>query len=300
MRKLIPIYCLRRYMNKIKLDENIEIVHNSRNVMTVYVSNVKTGFNLSVLARGDAHHDNTRNDRVLEKEHLDEAVDKNALIFDVGDLFCAMNGKYDPRRSYSDMRPEYVVDNYLDAIVEDAAKFYGPYANRFLMIGQGNHESSILKNNGVDLTNNLVHRLNTDYKSHIQRGGYGGYIRFIFNSGKSQSKIIKYFHGYLGNQSVNAIQRQATIYPDADVIINGDTHEAWYYPIARETISDRGVVSKKLQHHVRTASYKDDYLDGNDGWWVEKGGKPKPLGAVWINFEYKNHDIEIEVKQDVK
>lgn len=285
---------------KIKLRDNIEMVPTGRNVVTLYINDVGSGFELPILLRADAHRDHIDCDRALEKQHLEEIKEKNGLAADFGDLFDACGGRFDPRRSYSNLRPEYKVDNYLDKLVEDHSKFYGPYAQHFIVMATGNHESSILENNGVDLTDNLVHRLNVEYNGHVQRGGYGGYIRFVFNSGKSQTIVLKYFHGALGSNSISVANRQSMMYPDADIIINGHNHSAWYMPIARERISERGAVSTDIQHHIRTASYVDHYKDGNGGWFVERGNTPRPRGAVMLRFYFKNHKIETEVTQLVK
>lgn len=66
------------------------------------------------LLRSDAHHDNPKSDRSLELKHLQEAVGYDAGVIDCGDLFCAMQGKYDKRSSKSDIRPEHQAGDYLD------------------------------------------------------------------------------------------------------------------------------------------------------------------------------------------
>jgi hypothetical protein len=92
------------------------------------------------LLRSDAHHDNPHCDRDLEKKHLDEALECGAGILDCGDLFCAMQGKYDRRACKSSLRPEHQTGEYLDALVNTAADFYQPYAKNWICFGQGNHE----------------------------------------------------------------------------------------------------------------------------------------------------------------
>jgi hypothetical protein len=289
-------------MDKHNFTDNVKIEQTSRNVITVYVKGITSGWEMHNLLSADRHHDSKYCDRNLEKEHLDDIKDKNGLVWDFGDLFDACNGRYDPRRSYNDLRPEYVCDNYLDAIVADAAKFYSPYANNFGMIGRGNHESSILYNAGIDISSNLIHRLNSDYNGHVFSGLYGGYIRFVFNSGKSQTLVLKYFHGEGTGQSMSraTINKQGFMYADADIIVNGHGHDSWSVPVARERISERGVISRDIQHHVRTPSYQDNYRDGGDGWYVEKGLMVKPLGALAMRFFYRSHRVEVEITQKVK
>ena len=293
-----------------KKKNKIDIEHTASNVLTMRFPYVHAGWEQWILLSSDRHHDSKSADRELELEHLKKAVERNAYVIDVGDIFDAMQGKFDPRRSYSDLRPEYKLDTYLDEIVIDAAKFYGPYAERFLVIGRGNHESAIVKNNNVDLISNLVHRLNSEYSGKIQPGGYGGWVKFQFMIGGTQrlSKNLKYFHGAGGGgpvtRGVIQTNRQAVYLPDADIVVNGHTHDAWYMPIQRERISDQGIIYQDIQHHIRTTSYKDEYKDGKGGWHVETWRPPKPIGAAWLRFYYESVDsrgtIKVEAIQDLR
>ena len=64
----------------------------------------------------------------MEERHLEQAIKRNAIILDNGDLFCAMEGKGD-RRGAKNLRPENVAGNYLDTLVSDAANRYEKYAH---------------------------------------------------------------------------------------------------------------------------------------------------------------------------
>ena len=57
-----------------------------------------------VLLRSDVHHDNPKCKQDMERRHLDEALEFDAPIIDNGDLFCAMQGKWD-KRSDNDLQP---------------------------------------------------------------------------------------------------------------------------------------------------------------------------------------------------
>lgn len=255
-----------------------------------------------MLLRSDAHHDNPHCNRKKEREDLEEAKERGALIADFGDLFCAMQGKFDPRSSMDDIRPEDVGQDYLDRIVKHAAEFYGPYAKNFLLIGDGNHEANIRKRHGTDLTSNLIHRLNSEHGGAVHKGFYGGWIRFFFtvNKTKRVSKNLKYHHGAGGGgpvtRGVIQTNRQGVYLPDADIIVNGHTHDAWVMPIARERLTQGGVVKKDLAWYIRTPGYKDEYADGSKGYHIENWRPPKPQGAIWLKFFYHSEtgvDMEI-------
>lgn len=271
----------------------------SRSVLTLKFDKIKSGWEQYVLLRADAHHDNIHCNRALEKEHLEEAKDRNAVIADFGDLFCAMQGKYDPRSSMDDIRSEDVGQDYLDLIVKHAAEFYGPYAKNFALIGKGNHELNIRKRHGTDLTSNLVHRLNSNHSGNVQIGGVGGWIRFLFKGHRAYSVNLKYHHGAGGGGPVTrgVIQtaRQAVYLPDADIVVNGHTHDGWILSRARERLSERGQISKDLLWFGRTPGYKDEYSDGFEGFHNEQWRDPRPQGALWLRFWFKNHNIEYEL-----
>ena len=125
----------------------------------------KTDWSQRMLLLADLHIDNPHSDLPLIKRTLEEARKTDARIYLFGDTFCAMQGKYDPRGSKADVRPEHQVNNYLDAIVEWTADILGPYADLIDIIGYGNHETSVLKRQESDLVQRLVAR----HMQHDQR-----------------------------------------------------------------------------------------------------------------------------------
>ena len=90
-------------------DAEIERIH--RNVHFINHRFASTSEDFWVLLTSDRHHDNPHCNQELEKKHLDQAVEREAVIIDYGDLFCAMQGKYDRRHSKDDIRPEHQSGN---------------------------------------------------------------------------------------------------------------------------------------------------------------------------------------------
>ena len=76
----------------------------------------------------DLHVDATTCNRAVMLSDLQDAVNKNAMIFLFGDIFDAMQGRFDPRRSLDELRPEYRRNDYYDFVVKDVAKILSPYA----------------------------------------------------------------------------------------------------------------------------------------------------------------------------
>jgi len=267
----------------------------ARNVQVVKMNSASPkGWEQWGLLRTDAHHDNAHCDQWLEKKHLDEALKRNAFIIDNGDLFCAMQGKWDRRSDLSQCRPEHQEGRYLDALVETAADFYAPYANNIITMAHGNHETSILKHHETDLTERLVERLNTKAGSKIVAGGYSGWIRFMLGRGlQTQSFRLFRHHGYGGGgpvtRGVIQTNRMGIYLPDADIVFTGHTHDAWIMPIERVRISKADVLTLDRAYHVRAPGYKEEYADGRGGFHIERGAPPKPRGAIWIRFYWDSH-----------
>lgn len=265
-------------------------------VITVRFDDVAAGWEHWVLLRSDAHHDSPRCNRKLEKQHLEEMVYRQGSWADFGDLFDAMQGKFDPRRNMDELRPEDKRADYFDAIVDHAAEFYEPYATRCLMLGVGNHETAALKNANTFLTGSLAREMTTRMRPEarpVEVGCYGGWLRFVFtiNKTKRQQVRVRYFHGAgAGNAPVTGgviqTNRQAVFLPDADVVLNGHNHRSYVFPIARDRITNQGKQYQDIQWHGRIPGYLDAYGNGTDGWWVESGKTPTPQGALWLHLSH--------------
>ena len=240
----------------------------------------------------DLHWDNPHCDRGLLKNHLDEAVKRNAAIILNGDTYCCMGGKYDRRADKSLIRPEHNTDRYFDAIVDTSVEWFAPYAKNILLIGYGNHETAIIKHGETDLLQRFASILNYATGSAVQVGGYGGTIdiRVLHDTIRGVNFVVHYFHGSAGGgpvtRGVISDQRLLAGTEGYDLTWQGHVHELYYHQniIHRYDRSTKTLIQKPI-HQLRTATYKEEWDGGYMGFHVERGRGPKPLGGYWLKLE---------------
>jgi hypothetical protein len=275
---------------------------------------VPSGWEQWYLHVSDCHYDSVFCNRDVMKEQFDEAVKRRARINIYGDFFDAMQGRFDPRRSMAELRPEYRREDYYDFVVDDAAEWLKPYAPYIDILSDGNHELSVVKAANINLMDRLVKELRRNKNCTAVHGGYGGWLRYMLNmsdgesTGPRTSVKMRYYHGAgMGGDApvtkgVINTNRQAVYLPDANVVINGHNHNAYYVPIERERISNKGIQYFDTQHHIRIPGYKQAYADGTAGWDVVRGSPPKPIGAFWIRMYMTspNNGVMLQVIPDMR
>lgn len=273
---------------------NRELIHP--HVMKVDIDLTKANRRFCLLMSADHHWDNPKTNLPLLRKHHNVANNNGAAIICVGDLFCIMQGKGDPRGSKSDVRPEHASGKYFDKIVSTGVEWYRPYKENYLMVSPGNHESSVRRRHETDLLERFANRLGIPYMT------YSGYIILNFKIKKKVCKkiTIKYTHGYGGGGPVtkNTIQtnRQAVYVNDADIVFQGHVHQRWALEIMQERVNNVGRSYLKSQWHVQTSTYKEEY-EPHSGYHIEKGREPKPLGSWWLNVSHYDNDIVYNLQQ---
>ncbi len=261
-------------------------------VITVEADWRRADFEFTALLTSDWHYDHPKCDRTLLRKHLGEAMEINAPVFCNGDAFCVMQGKKDRRGNKKGVRPEHMVVDYFDAVPRTAAEELSEYAPVLAGFGYGNHETAIINHHETDILRSFVSTLNQQHGGNAFLGGYGGWVfyRFVNPNNRKEIKTIrmKYFHGSGGGGVVTkgVLQnvRHAAIYDGADIVLKGHIHELWEMTLMRECVSSQGRVYHKPQKHICTATYKEEYGAGAEGWHVERGAPPKPLGGYWLKF----------------
>lgn len=249
--------------------------------------------NIDILIASDIHFDNPHCDRELFFSHLDRIRKKKGKVFIIGDLFCFMQGKYDPRRNKSDIRPEHNKADYINAVINDTVELLSPYKDIIAFVSEGNHEASLLKNIEVDVLNEFVIKYNTINKTNILKGGYRGWIIIRKEvSGRSMSHKMYYNHGYGGggemSKGILQHSRMNMHVEGADAIIMGHVHEAYVQANKRVYFNNNpGCFNEKerIVWNLRSACYKEEFVGSDSGFHIEKGRPPKPLGGIYANLE---------------
>jgi hypothetical protein len=184
-------------------------------------------------------------------------------------------------------------NNYFDQVLDYAAGVLEPYADLFMEIGQGNHETSTLKYHQINMTEQLVAKLNERTGSKICVGGYGGWILFRMRRGKQRQtfKLMRH-HGFGGSarmsKGVLDSVRMAADYPDADIVVMGHKHTEYILPVPRNRVTQSGRLFKDEQLHLRVPGYKQSPVDLYEGWEVERGFAPTTNGCMAIELGWEN------------
>ena len=262
----------------------------------VYHMDYASGDHYRCLLMSDLHWDNPKCDRDRLKKDLDYAAREGLDVFINGDLFCAMQGRYDGRRMKSDIREEHNTSTYLDDLVSTAVDWFAPYKHNIALVGYGNHETSILKNCETDLLARFVEGMN-GRGAEIVLGGYGGWIVWSFSQefGNAMAYKLKYFHGSGGGGPVTRgtiqNQRMLAAVHGADCVWMGHVHESYAMVNVVESLNAKNnpILREVLQ--VRTPCYKEEYGDGTKGWHIMRGAPPKPLGCYVLDLELRNKKI---------
>ena len=264
------------------------------------------------LLLSDLHFDHPKCRRDLLTQHLDQAINEGAKMLINGDFFCIMQGKYDKRASKQDIRPEHIGHNYFDLVVNEAVEWWAKYAHHLLFVGYGNHETSVIKRHEIDLTERFVSTLNYKTGANVLNGGYAGWIVFdVYRNANTYKKFyIKYHHGHGGGgvvtKGVIQHQRMGAQVDGADVLWMGHVHELYHHVNIKESISRKQPYknTQKIQHDIRTSTYKDEFEDGAFGWHIERGAYGKPIGGYLMQLNVDRSQMDnvehVNLQADLK
>lgn len=242
----------------------------------------------TIYVLSDLHWDSAHCQRDVLASHLQAACDEDAPVLLFGDIFDIMQGKWDPRRDQSVLRPEHRGGRYLDAVLETAVEWFAPYAPQIALITPGNHETSVQQRNDTD----LIQRLADGLRPHGYHGAVGQYWGWvILNCQRGMAAYVKklhYSHGYGGGGEVTRglidQSRTRSQYEGGDVYVSGHIHRRNADENNPIRVSADGRLEIAQQYFLRCASYK---LEHTDGWHVSKGRAARPIGGWAIDVDWQ-------------
>ena len=250
------------------------------------------GESVRFLLTGDWHLDSTGCDQRLLLNHLEEASRRGAKIIIGGDLFDAMQGRYDRRRDEEAVRPELRTRSYYDSVVEYGYETLKSYVHLIAGLFLGNHESAVEKHANTDLRERFASMAWSRDRVRIPVMGYRGFVDFSLRYDKSPpghgtaQKRLFIIHGSGGSAPVTrgAIKtnRRAVVLPDADIVGSGHIHQSLLMPIKRLSVDREGHLVTPEQLHLQWGTYKLD--QGTEGWEVEKEFAPPTGDGWWLTF----------------
>jgi len=261
---------------------------NNRKVTLVYEElPTKSVYNLLLMS--DLHIDSVYCNRELLTKHLNMAKKDDMKVIINGDLFDAMQGRYDPRRSAKELKAIYKDDAYFDTLVADATRFLMPYKEQIVLMAYGNHEEGVIRNSGTDILRRVADELG------VTVGGYKGFIRFLFRreggGGGRNSFTIHYNHGTSGSAPVTKGMlesfRSLVTVRDADLLIYGHLHTNYIHYDTVEGLTNSGNLVYNKIASVRLPSYQGLTP------FQERVSNSLPLnGCVQVRIEYENGVVD--------
>ena len=248
-----------------------------------------------ILILSDVHFDSPECDRRLLTQHLDYAKEIGAPVIIIGDWFDSMRSTGDRRMTHGAREGLDRLD-YLDALVDDSAKYLEAYKDIVMLITQGNHESAMTKHHNTNLTARLATRIGCEW------GPYRGWLICGFTRPNSALRLtlkIYYDHGSGGSAPVTRgvikTNRRAVMLPDADVVISGHIHERWIVEVPRIKLLRNYKTDQRSQIHASSGTYKKEDL--SEGWAAEKGFGPAALGGLWLDV-WRSRDASLKAKTE--
>lgn len=245
----------------------------------------------TLLFLGDLHLDNARSDRKAIKELLDEAVERDALVVLLGDVFDVMQGYGDKRASLSALKRDYAESgSYLGAVLDDVTSFLLPYAGNIWLMLQGNHESSVARFAGVRIEQLLAANLTRAGGSPVTPGYQTYAIVKLRHDTDPRMKGFPFWvsHGYGGGGDVTKgviqAQRRAVTYPDARFVVSGHVHSSYYVAHEQWRLDTNYKPFATEQEHYVVGTFKDEFSSAV-GYHVEKGRGPRLPSGWWVDFK---------------
>jgi len=225
----------------------------------------------------DVHLGHKQCDEDLFQKHIDYIGEGEMPFADLGDLI-----ENATRNSVG--AGVYEQSSIAEAQIEEAINHYLPVSHLLKSMQIGNHELRSWVGGGLNPTRQMAKRLGTAYGSpgmfHIIKVGKQTYTVYSTHGGGGATTVGGKF---------NALKRMADIFPAADVVIQGHSHDTLYHSRELMRCDGKGEIKSTKQHMVMNGAYLN--------WWNSygqiKGYAPCNKGNAKINFHGDERMIEV-------
>ena len=277
-------------MAKIVKPPTFKVTHHGRNIHIVNETATSLKWERWILVLSDVHFDSPACDRDMLKRLLQTAVKRDAMIINNGDWYDLCQGRTDPRQDKSRLRSNLAATAYFDEVIDETATFLCDEipgaAERFILWGAGNHETSWERHHESCAVTNTVRALKSKCKTQCGVGGYGGWMKVQLEAGGNHLTFtIKYFHGAGGG--FGAAKNMFSWVESCDCIICGHDHNTNIIGVQREYLSSQNGAYRVLSRFcsfVRVGTLSKGYEDGAKGYEAQLGSGPKPCRQKWIRL----------------
>lgn len=281
---------------------------NNRN-MTV-IERV-TGSTVKLALMSDLHIGSLHTDYKLIDDELKRAKEADALIAINGDVFDAILPGDRKRYRANNLHPRMYSagDDMIGESIRWAAEILEPYADRIIMIGDGNHDDSVARFHHIEPVKHLCILLAKESGKSISYGGYHGFLHFKMSIGQDSKRgfghyVIHYHHGAGGGAPVTkgaiTFSRAQMWLEGVNAIWRGHTHNRQAGRDGKIVFDTSKVKLENRVNHkdvltIRTAAYMDTYVGTTSDHLMEHGrkdnygalmdGSALPKGGMMLELE---------------
>lgn len=250
-------------------------------IVKSYPIEYKYGDTIKIKPISDVHMGNRYSDTLEFKKFLSD-IDDNTYFIGTGDLFDSIVIK---DKRYTKHVDDTVSDTIIDEQIDRGYDILGPYKDKILGLGRGNHEQTIRKLCGTDPVERLCKRLGCDYL------GYSGLISLNLreNGGRGRKIIIRWHHGWGGGSRTQGADitkySKDAIHWDADVFLFGHVHKKQADRIPRAGLVGEKLISKPIMLGI-TGTFLKTYTKTIDSTYSEEKGYPlSEIGGIVLNIK---------------
>ena len=259
-------------------------------VVTTKRINYKRGQTFNIKPIADVHLGAKACDQKAFKAYLADS-DEDTYFIGIGDLHDAIVVQ-DPRYDKSSDGEEG--DDVVDKQVDRGVDLLEPYKEKIIGLGVGNHERTVIRRCGTNMTKRTCRRLGT------VNLGYSGLIRLIFseNGARGRTVIVRYHHGWGGGGrtaggDLTKFSRDLA-YWDADLFLYGHVHKKQFAEQPRLSLVGEKLIAKPKVMCI-CGTFLRTYMDTDDATYSEVSGYP-PVAVGGHNISITPNDKWVSIK----